>query len=222
MNGVHDMGGMHGFGPVGREAAEPVFHHDWERIALAMSVDGIATGQWSTDEFRQTRERVDPATYLASSYYELWMEALEQLLIEKGIATPEEIERRQAIFRETPDGTPDAGFAGEPAPPLPRGPLWQFRRLLTEPPRFTVGDAVRTDNRQPRGHTRLPRYARRKRGAIAGYHGAFDLADAAAGGEERPEHLYSVRFEASEIWGPDAEPHGAIYLDAWESYLRAV
>lgn len=219
MNGVHDMGGMHGFGPVVSETDEPTFHQDWERTAVAIQLDGIASGQWCADEFRHARERVDPVTYLASSYYALWMEAMERLLIAKGIVAEDEIDRRQTIFRADPAARPPAAFADEPTPPFPRRSQWRFRRQLATAQRFTIGDAVRTDNRQPHGHTRLPRYARVKQGTIVGYHGAFNLADAAAQGEERPEHLYSVRFEAAEIWGIDHEGPGAIYLDCWESYL---
>lgn len=182
MNGVHDMGGMHGFGPVVYEGNEPAFHHDWERIAIAIQLDGIATGQWCADEFRHTRERVEPATYLGSSYYALWMEAMEQLLIAKGIVAEDEIDRRQEFFRADPTARPEAPLAGDPAPLLPRRGQWQFRRQLDTTPRFAIGDAVRTDNRQPHGHTRLPRYARLKQGTVVGYHGAFDLADAAAAG----------------------------------------
>lgn len=220
MNGVHDMGGMHGFGPVDPDPHEPTFHHDWERIAVALQVGGGATGHWSADEFRFARERVNPATYLGSRYYELWMEGLEAVLLAKGIATEADIARRQAIFQKDPAASPEAGFAGAAADPLPTVPLWQFRRQLDAPSRFSVGDAVQTVNRQPRGHTRLPRYARAKRGTIVGYHGAFDLADVAAEGEERAEHVYSVRFTAEEIWGATAEPGSEICLDAWESYLE--
>ena len=219
MNGVHDMGGMHGFGPIAYDPNEPAFHHDWERIAVAIQLDGIATGQWRADEFRHTRERVEPATYLGSPYYALWMESIERLLIAKGIVAEDEIDRRQAIFQADPSAPPDAAFVGEAAPPMPRHAQWQFRRQLPTAPRFAIGDSVLTDNRQPHGHTRLPRYARRKHGTVVGYHGVFDLADASADGEERPEHLYSVRFEAEEIWGVDSETSAAIHLDAWESYL---
>ena len=220
MNGVHDLGGMHGFGPVDPDLHEPPFHHDWERLALGLQVGGMSTGHWNADEFRFARERVDPATYLASRYYELWMEGLEAVLLEKGIATEADIARRQAIFQADPAASPEASFVGAAADPLPTAPMWQFRRQLNEPPGFAVGDRVRTFSRQPRGHTRLPRYARGKRGTVVRYHGAFDLADASADGEERVEHLYSVRFSGEEIWGSTAEPGSEICLDAWESYLE--
>jgi nitrile hydratase len=220
MNGVHDMGGMHGFGPIGYDPNEPAFHHDWERTAVAIQFAGIGSGQWRADEFRHTRESVEPAIYLGSEYYELWMESLERVMIAKGIVDEAEIDRRQAILRANPELPAKALFAGEAAPLLPQDAQWDFRRRLVTEPGFAIGDAVLTNNRQPHGHTRLPRYARAKHGIVVRYHGAFNLADASAAGEERPEHLYSVRFEAEEIWGPDADGPGAIYLDAWESYLR--
>ena len=220
MNGVHDMGGMHGFGPVEREENEPAFHDDWEPIIVGCVMAGVWTGSWNVDDFRAERERTDPATYLGVSYYELFVGSLERLLIEKGIASEDELERRRAIFRENPEASAADAFAGEAETALAAGKPWDFRRPLNTEPRFRPGDPVRTLHSQPHGHTRLARYARDKRGTVHAYHGGHVFPDSnSRNGDEAPGHLYSVRFESAEIWGEDAGRGEAIYLDLWQDYL---
>jgi len=99
VNGVHDMGGMHGFGPVVAEAHEPVFHAEWERRAFALTLAAGFLGEWNIDMSRFAREQMPPAAYLASSYYEHWLWGLEHLLVERGLLTREEIEARVAVLR---------------------------------------------------------------------------------------------------------------------------
>ena len=99
MNGIHDMGGMHGMGPIVREENEPVFHHAWERRAFAINMAAGFLGEWNIDMSRYAREQMPPAEYLATSYYEHWLWGLERLLVEKGLLTPAEIERRVAELR---------------------------------------------------------------------------------------------------------------------------
>jgi nitrile hydratase beta subunit len=224
MNGVHDMGGMHGFGPVEREEHEPVFHAAWEAavytINRAMSLAGIR----NIDESRYAIERMDPAEYLASSYYERWLDSEIRSLLEKGVITPEELERRVGFFTERPDAPAAAALpAPPPAPKKPfRVPLAGYEREPAVPPRFAPGDRVITRNTQPKGHTRLPRYARGKRGVVELLHGTYVFPDTnAIGLGEQPQPLYSVRFEAAELWGDSAEPRQTVNLDLWESYLLA-
>jgi len=99
VNGVHDMGGMHGFGPVVAEADEPVFHAEWERRAFALTLAAGFLGEWNIDMSRWAREQMPPARYLAASYYEHWLWGLEHLLVERGLLTREEIEARVAVLR---------------------------------------------------------------------------------------------------------------------------
>jgi nitrile hydratase len=222
MNGIHDLGGMHGFGPVVREANEPVFHAPWEATMMAVQRAVTRGGVSTIDEFRQAVERMDPVRYLESSYYERWLDGLCRLLVDKGVVTAEALDARTAHFAEHPGAAaavavpkgvarPAAGEdASEPS----------FRRQPERPPRFAIGAAVVTRNEHPRGHTRLPRYARGRRGVVVTHHGTQVFPDAAAQGQgEQAQPLYTVRFEARELWGPAASAREAVHLDLWESYL---
>ena len=217
MNGVHDMGGMQDFGPVAPEADEPRFHHPWERRAFALTLAMGATGAWNLDQARRTRESLPPAQYLASSYYEIWLGGLVALMRERGLVSAAEIA---------------SGCRHEPptAPPAPRRRQRRRgacpRRLdaasrCPGTPRFAPGDAVRTINFNPPGHTRLPRYCRGKPGTIVAIHGAHVYPDANARGDgENPHWLYTVRFAARELWGPDTSAT-AVHVDCFEPYLEA-
>lgn len=222
MNGVHDMGGMHGFGPVVREAHEPVFHAPWEGVVYAINRLRGWLG-YSIDESRYAIESMPPQQYLASSYYERWLYGVERNLLQKGLITREELEAKLAYFRAHPDAEvprrEDPARLAELEREL-RAPA-RFARPVDSPPRFRVGDAVLTRRDQPRGHTRLPRYARGRRGVIHAHHGGYIFPDTHAHGlGEHPQHLYTVCFEAAELWGASAEPNERIYLDLWESYLE--
>ena len=105
MNGIHDMGGMHGMGRIDIEADEPVFHEEWEGRMFAMNVAMGAWEKWSIDASRQTRERMDPADSLRASYYELWLWALESLLVEHGFIRRDELDARQAELARQEGGT---------------------------------------------------------------------------------------------------------------------
>jgi nitrile hydratase subunit beta len=224
MNGVHDLGGMHGFGPVEPEPNEPVFHADWEKRVYAINRAVRTRGLVNIDEFRHGVERMNPAHYLASSYYEHWLDSVARLLDEKGIVPSAEVETRMAALRANPD-TPRPEYHD---PELIAAMVRAIRAPLRtdweaangRQPRFAVGAAVRTRNVQPTGHTRLPRYARGKRGTIAAFRGIHTLPDANAHGHgEQPEPVYSVRFAGEELWSSSSEPREVVHLDLWESYL---
>lgn len=223
MNGAHDLGGMHGFGPVVAEPDEPVFHTDWERRAFALTLAMGAWRRWNLDMSRSAREQMAPAEYLATSYYEHWLFGLLRLLVEHGFASPDEIARVER-------GEPTAGV---PAP-LQDGALRAggVARMLGKrrgarlddpvPPRFQVGQAVVARNLHPVGHTRLPRYVRGRRGEVVIDHGVFIFPDSHAAGQgTRPQHVYSVRFTARELWGPDAPARDTVHVDLWDDYLEA-
>jgi len=231
MNGLHDLGGMQGFGPVEREPDEPVFHAPWEAVVVAIRRSRAMGRFFNIDEFRHGIERMDPALYLGSSYYERWLDGLARVLIEKGVVTREELEGRAASFLARPEVP--AASAG----PGPRGarisddadglqsPLNfvppSTARASSERPRYAPGDRMVTRSFHPPGHTRLPRYARGKPGVIHRLHGIHVFPDANAHGlGERPQPLYSVRFDARALWGESAEPNHHVHLDLWESYLR--
>lgn len=222
MNGVHDLGGMHGFGAVEREPNEPVFHTQWEKRVFAMR--RVATGlyYYNKDQGRSGIERMDPAHYLRSTYYERWLDSLERVMVEQGHLTKEEIDARTAYFQEHPEAEvprrDDPAFVERVRAGLQKG--FAVYQEGVSPPRFKPGDAVVTRNIHPQGHTRLPRYARGKRGVIHSDYGPCIFPDASALGlGDQPQSLYSVRFDARELWGDAAEPREQVYLDLWDSYL---
>jgi nitrile hydratase len=221
MDGIHDMGGMHGFGPVVSKENMHEKHAEWHSRTRALLRVARAHGTINIDEFRHGIERIPPADYLASSYYERWLKSIECLLGEKGVVTPDEVSERMALLRERPDAVPSespravVADAGRVVPGIPTTPP-----LKTEPG-FREGESVIARNIHPVGHTRLPRYVRGKRGTIHKLQGIHVLPDAHAHGQgEQAQPLYSVRFEAGELWSVSAEPHQAVYIDLWESYLE--
>ncbi|MFN8532611.1 MAG: nitrile hydratase subunit beta [Dehalococcoidia bacterium] len=221
MNSVHDLGGMDGFGPVEREEDEPAFHADWERIIRAMSAATRAQKLYNLDEFRHSIERMNPAYYLGSSYYEHWLDGMCRLLTEKGVIDAAELDRRGDFFLEHPDAPARAAMSGPPAPSQPFVDRSSYSEVApVSEPRFSPGDAIVTRNINPTGHTRLPRYARGKRGVIERMHGTYVFPDSHAHGKgEQPQPVYNVRFDGVELWGERAEPGQMVFLDCWESYL---
>jgi nitrile hydratase subunit beta len=216
MNGGHDLGGMHGFGPINAEAQEPVFHAEWERRVFALARAAGALGQWSIDMSRHARERQHPADYLRHSYYENWLAGLGTLLVEKGLISASELATGRA-----------EGFAAaelrhrvlKPAEvPTAAARRVSFEVPVEQSPRFSIGQCVRAHNRHPTGHTREPRYVRGRVGVIHAHHGAHVFPDRSAAGERVAQHLYTVRFEAAELWGASAR--SAVYVDLWEDYLE--
>jgi nitrile hydratase subunit beta len=220
VNGIHDMGGMHGFGRVEREENEPVFHAPWEGRVLGITRACGVQGIFNIDELRHAIERMAPVDYLGSSYYERWLDRNVRLLVEKGVITREELDRRMAqLAGGTDPATPHSDpkllermlrVTRERTPYRRPGPL----------PKFARGDRVLTRHDAPVGHTRLPRYARGKPGVIVRVHGTFIFPDTNAHGQgEQPHALYSVRFDGVVLWGESAEPHAPVHIDLWERYL---
>jgi nitrile hydratase len=199
-----------------------VFHAAWEAAVLAMMRAGGARGLFNIDEFRHGIERMTPADYLRASYYEKWLDGVSRLLVEKGVVSARELAGRQAFFEARPDAPATAALAGPLPPRPPSNPGWvqDAIRETGAAPRFAPGEPVRTREIHPHGHTRLPRYARGRRGVIHRCHGIHVFPDTNAHGlGEQPQPLYSVRFDARELWGEAAEPNQAVHIDLWESYL---
>jgi nitrile hydratase len=217
MNGVHDMGGMHGLGAVAPEADEPVFHHDWERRVHALVIASPTRG--NIDAGRHRRELIPGPDYLRMTYYEKWFAALTQMLLQGGVVTAAEL-ASGAPDPTTPKATPRLGPEAV-APALSRS--GSYLRETASTPLFKSGDKVRARNINPTGHTRLPRYARGRQGLIERCHGAHVFPDSHAhGAGEDPRPLYTVRFAARELWGPDAAERDSVSLDLWEPYLERV
>jgi nitrile hydratase subunit beta len=219
MNGIHDMGGMHGFGPIKVEVNEPVFHERWEARMFGLRRALTWPPGVTIDRLRFLRESMPPVAYLTWSYYEHWYYSTVRALLQAGILTLEELRTGCAEagrLRRT-----DAMRAGDVSQAIKNGQ--KFARPIDTPHFFSPGDHVVARNMQPTGHTRLPRYARGKRGVVHMWHGGHILADASARGDgEQPEHLYTVMFTARELWGEPAAANDKVYLDLWESYLERV
>lgn len=216
MNGIHDLGGMHGFGPVVREEDEPTFHAEWEARVWGMVQAIRGAGYYNIDQSRYGIEQMAPADYLRASYYERWLASLERNLIEGRVIAGDEIDDWFAKLRRDPTAQP------HPDPNvIPPAPPAEPPSEPAPAPRFAVGDAVVTRNINPHGHTRLPRYARGKHGVVLAYRGVHTLPDThALGLGANPHPLYNVRFEARELWGDAAEPHETVSLDLWDCYLE--
>jgi len=196
---IHDLGGRRGFGRIPHEVREPVFHARWEGRVLGLVYSAVGLRWINVDAFRHGVERMDPRRYLLASYYERWLTSLETVLPEAGVLA--------------------RGYA----PPPASGAAHPFQRSLPQPPRFTVGAPVRVNERTPHRHCRIPGYVAARRGVVAKLCGGFVFPDTNAHGEgEQPQHLYTVRFDARELWGESAEPGASVYVDLFEPYLEVV
>ena len=216
MDGVHDMGGMDGFGKVEPEADEPAFHAPWEGRVLAMQRAMAYAGGWHIDNSRAAQERLPPPVYLTASYYQRWALAMESNVVERGLADADELAAGHALRAGKQlkrKLTADIVQEG-----MTRG---SFYRQAQAPARFKPGDRVRARNIHPPTHTRLPRYTRGRVGVIELVHGCHAFPDTVATDQgDDPQWLYTVVFESRELWGPDADPTTKISIDAFEPYLE--
>ena len=217
MNGVHDMGGMQDMGPIKHELDEPPFHEPWEGRVYALNRSAAATGKWTLDATRYEIELIPPADYLRMSYYERWYTRLIELLVKRQMVTRAEVESGLAA-KDSAKVTPALTLATLPPVLSAANPA---RPDANAAARFAVGQKVRTRNINPVHHTRLPRYARGKQGFVMRDHGIFVFPDTNAHfAGETPQHLYSVRFAARELWGNDASARDTVHLDLWDDYLE--
>jgi nitrile hydratase beta subunit len=216
MNGIHDLGGMHGMGPIRPEKNEPVFHARWEARVFAMVRAMGPWRKWNIDASRHQRELIPAAEWLRMSYYEKWLAGLVEIMIARGLVTRAEIESGRAS-PDSPKATPPLQAEAVAALVAKGAP---YNRDAGAAPRFAPGQLVRARNINPVGHTRLPRYARGKLGTIDRTHGVFVFPDTNAHFQgEKPQALYSVRFTARELWGEPAATQDCVYVDLWDDYL---
>jgi nitrile hydratase len=220
VNGIHDLGGMDGFGPVAVEAHEPAFHEAWERVVFGFTVAVLGRGIGSGNAYRHGVERMDPAHYLLAPYYERMMTGIATMLVDHGVITRAELDTR--VPGGFPLGRPAMAPRLEPVAAVPDEAAASSDDASAAPvPRFALGDRVRVRNVETPGHTRCPRYVRGRRGAIVRVDPRFALPDLEAHtGERRCEYTYAVRFTAAELWGAAAGDGETIHVDLWESYLE--
>jgi nitrile hydratase beta subunit len=216
MDGVHDLGGREGFGPIVDKHDERPFHADWEMRAFGIKEVSAVSSSWTIDWFRHCRELVVPVDYLTRPYFDQRLTTRAAQLIAEGYLTFDEIKRGASAFARKPDLPPQTP---EAARAFVRTPT-SFAVTVNAPPRFAHGDRVRCGLDGASGHTRLPGYVRGRAGVIHAHHGGHVLPDASARGEHRGEHLYTVSFASSDLW-PEAKGSGdRVFVDLWESYLE--
>ncbi len=206
MDGIHDLGGMQGLGPVAHSPAEPAFQHGWEAVARALLQVVAGAVEASGGEFRHSIERMAPGHYLTSGYYEHWLTAAATLAVEHGLVTRSDLEAR----------------AGGPFPlsgPVLAPPVTDPGPDVAEP-RFSAGDRVRVREWHPPGHTRCPGYVRGKTGRVVRVDGIHSVPDIEAHGTaRRREPTYSVRFDSADLW-QDGQRGASVHADLWDSYLE--
>jgi nitrile hydratase beta subunit len=218
MDGIADMGGTQGWGPIHQPRGdEPVFAEPWQGRAFALAVLSRGVAGYNLDAFRHAIERLDRAAYLDEGYYGRWLNASELMLTGSAILAPGAIEARARNLRGEQVEEPPVP---EPAKPdyTPTDEGW--RRIVDAPPAFTVGARVRAKDISPAGHTRLAGYVRGRTGVVELVQPAAVLPDTHAHFQgENPQYVYSVRFDSHELWGAEAEPF-AVTIELYESYLE--
>ena len=218
MDGIHDMGGMQGFGPIDFDPDESVFHEEWHKRVFGMGALAARMSGTNQPAFRFAIERVHPVQYLLDGYYGRWLDGTMNLLADSGVIAPGEVDAR---VRQA---------AGEdvemPPEPVLNKPTYEATaagslRPVDTPPRFNAGDRVRVKDMHPVGHTRLPRYARGRTGTVDRLQPAQLFPDTHAHFEgENPQHVYCVGFDSADLWGDGGDPC-TVYLDVFDDYLEA-
>jgi nitrile hydratase len=212
------MGGRHGFGQVEKPADAPPFAETWEGKAFVIGALAARIAGTNLHAFRHAIERVPPDEYLVG-YWNRWTIGAQIMMEDSGILTDEEVRARAARLsgRDVPEPP-----APEPhKPQMPSGGAGNLR-TADSPPAFAVGDRVRVADMNPVGHTRLPRYVRRRAGMVTAIQPCQVFPDTAAHfAGENPQHCYAVEFDSRELWGPDAEQF-RLSVDLFEPYLEPV
>ena len=204
MDGMHDLGGKQGFGPVRYTLNAPAFHASWEVRANSLYAFAVGCGIFNMDEYRHAIERMEPRHYLAASYYERSLTGMATLCVEKGLVTPEELEQRaQGAF---PLAIPSA----------------PGRTNTATCKTFKSGDRVRVREDYVPGHVRMPAYIRGKAGIVVGASPAYPFPDGHAHGiEAKDEPTYDVRFRSEDLW-PHSSDRALVHVGVCQSYLEPV
>jgi len=225
VNGSHDVGGAAELGPVPVHEDGPVFPEEWEGLVMAMSLGGAISGVYRIDQHRAAVGGIHPALYMATTYYEQWLYALETCLLRAGVVTRDEIESRVTEVAEDPEMELPAGENPELVERLKMViahgiPVWE----LEQEPIYSAGDRVRSQvvKVEPLGHTRMPGYAHGRVGVIEEVFPPQPKGNPVDAGAETPiEHVYRVCFRATDLWS-GANPNDSVRVELWEGDLELV
>jgi nitrile hydratase len=216
VDGIHDLGGRHGFGRVGPLTSGLPFDEPWEGTAFVIGALAARIAGGNLHAFRHAIERVPPQEYLVG-YWNRWTIGAQIMMEDSGIITDEQVRARAARLRG--EDVPEPRAPEPDKPQMPSGGAGNLR-TVEGPPAFAVGDRVRAADVHPAGHTRLPRYVRGRTGTVTALRPGHVLPDAAAHFTgENPQHVYAVEFSSRDLWGPDAEPF-RLTIDLFEPYLE--
>ncbi|MCH9672209.1 MAG: nitrile hydratase subunit beta [Gammaproteobacteria bacterium] len=218
MDGIHDLGGRHGFGPIDVNEPEEQFHEPWEARVRGIVNAMSRAPDWNLDWFRHCRELIDPVDYLSRPYFDQWVQTYCAMMINSGWATTEEVSSGKA--RSVPVDVPTPMSAEESK--ANKFNAKNFDAPVDNAPTFEIGQAVTAGTEVTTGHTRLPAYVRGRQGQIADYHGAHVFPDDNAVNKKRHEHLYTVEFNATQLWPEATDSADTVSLNLWESYLGPV
>jgi len=222
MDGIHDMGGQHGYGAVSYSPDEEAkVSTRWEAFAGAGLFALLRSGKTNIDAHRHRIERIDPTAYLPITYWGRWLTAIESAIVDQQIATQDEIDDAVRAL----DHEPDIGAPPRINPVVALESQTNettFIRTVDRERRFSAGDSVTTSRYAPHsGHHRLPRYARGRTGTIVRCYPAFTFPDTVAHGEgEQPQYVYAVAFTGTELWGKDGDENQLCHLDLFEPYMH--
>lgn len=218
MDGIHDLGGREGFGPVEVSSHYEGFHAPWEARMFGIVRTMGRPQDWNLDWFRHCRELIDPVDYLSRPYYDQWLQSYAAMLINSGLASAEEIA----------SGKSQAPLAHPVSPPMQPDEVdaqlnrsQRFDGQAPTPARFKPGDAVHTIAHGTSSHTRLPAYARGADGVVTHYRGDHVYPDTNALNDKQYMALYTVSFKAGALWGDAENPEDEVHLDLWEAYLES-
>lgn len=228
MDGVHDMGGMQGFGRVEPDDDTVGYHANWEGLVHSAFVATLGSGVHNMDEFRHSIERMRPNHYLNAAYYDRWLVGISTLAVENGLISPMELRDRTVAISSNETTVPDHRNPGR-IEELIDGVVEQYssRQEQEQEPTFELGDEVQVRNMHPDGHTRCPGYVRNARGVVKQHRGTHTFPDTHAHGDEEAEPMYNVAFDLNELWNEGNESevdnsNDVIRIELWESYLREV
>lgn len=221
MDGIHDLGGMHGFGPIPIESQNYVFKHDWQRRAFGVVQAVAGNTPYCADQHRHKIELLSATDYLSLDYFEKWTIATSELLRDAGLVNASELKSGVKEFDVDLDAHAPATPAGL-IEAMKKGGSYEFP-ATSQPQKFNVGDRIRARSDSPSGHTRIPKYVRGKYGTVLASEGVFQFADTVAAGQgQHPQHCYLVSFTAAELWGASADGRSDdVVLNLAEGYIDA-